>query len=150
MCSASWMSSTSDVYDEFWEYPGKTKSPLMRIFTEPVSHPCTSYDGLDMYIGWRMAAFQMETRTVIQPQKGGTRPQSNLLKDTQEKERFLVIKCTSNWLLCFYLPRLQPPLQVTHRTVQPHRKKLICQLHGCYHHSLTRLMNANDSWMLFL
>ena len=28
----------------------------------------------------------------------------------------------------FYLTGLQPPLQVTHRTVQPHQKMLICRL----------------------
>ena len=30
-------SSTSDVYVEFWEYSGKTKSPIMRPFTESMS-----------------------------------------------------------------------------------------------------------------
>ena len=42
------------------------------------------------------------------------------------------------------LSRLQPPLQVTHRTVQPHKKMLICRLDGCYLHSLTRLTDDND------
>ena len=44
---------------------------------------------------------------------------------------------------CF-LSRLQPPLQVTHRTVQPHKKMLICRLDGCYLRGLTRLTDDND------
>ena len=54
------MSSTTDVYVKFLEYPGKTKSPIMRYLTELVSHLCipystnAAYDGLDMYIRWRL------------------------------------------------------------------------------------------------
>ena len=35
--SASWMSSTFDVCVKFWEYPGKTKSHIMRSLAVPVS-----------------------------------------------------------------------------------------------------------------
>ena len=35
----------------------------------------------------------LETKTVIQPQTGGTRPQRNLQRETLEKERVLAIKC---------------------------------------------------------
>ena len=57
------MSSTSDVCVEFWEYPGKTRSPIMRSLTVPISHLYTllanaAYDDLDTYFGWRMVAFQ--------------------------------------------------------------------------------------------
>ena len=42
----------------------------------------------------------LKTRTATQSQKWRTRPQRNPCRETQEKERVLVIKCTSNWWLC--------------------------------------------------
>ena len=42
-----------------------------------------------------------------------------------------------------YLPGMQPPPQVTHRTEHPHQKMLICRLDG-YIHSLTRLTDVNE------
>ena len=157
-------SSTSDIYVEFWEYSGKTKSPIMRSFTESVSHLCipyATYDGLDTCIGWRMAAFQKTckvnwphgTETKVVPNfvtktsalkmdyinwesladnkaawkqelscslKKGTRPQRNLWRETQGKERVLVIKCTPKWWLCFTCQGWNRHCIVTHRTVQRH------------------------------
>ena len=88
------------------------------------------------YTNWESLADNsgLETRTVIQSQKRRTRSQRNLWRETHEKERVLVIKCTSDWWLCFYLP-----LQVTHWTVQPHQKILICRFDEYYLHSLTSL-----------
>ena len=54
--SPRWMSSTSDIYVEVWEYSGKTRSPITRSLTEPVSHLCipysvnAAYDGLATYM----------------------------------------------------------------------------------------------------
>ena len=51
-----WMSSTSDIYVELWEYSGKTRSPITRSLTELVSHICipysanAAYDDLDTYM----------------------------------------------------------------------------------------------------
>ena len=47
------MCSTSDVYVEFWGYTDKSKSPITRCLSEPISDPCTpysvnaAYDSLD-------------------------------------------------------------------------------------------------------
>ena len=68
--SASWMSFTS----EFWDYTGKTKSPLTRSLAKHVSHLCIPYSakdanfGLDTFIGWRLAAFYKTWYMVNWPQ----------------------------------------------------------------------------------
>ena len=87
------MSSTTDVYVKFLEYPGKTKSPIMRYLTELVSHLCipysnnAAYDGLDMYIGWRTDASQKTCCMVSWPQGTETLVVPNFITKTSASVR---------------------------------------------------------------
>ena len=84
-----------------WPQGTETSSPtsLQRRLQAWYEGPKMDYTNWE-YLADNISAWKQELSSRPPPPRG-TRPQRNLWRETQEKERVLAVKCASDWWFCF-------------------------------------------------